>query len=447
MLKKFKDKFQKKKSGQLRFLSQSIRLEETVNPRIVTLTNGTICGVVITFLAWAAVTYIDEIARAPGEVTPQGFQQVVQHLEGGLVHEIRVAEGEMVEKGQTLIVLNGAGVQEDLDRARSEFVFLELQRERLKAFIDGRDLDFSKWEKSHAALVSDQKQIFQSMKESKSKERDVIRDQIEQKKQTISILSSRSATIRKNLALAEDMYNRRQELYAQGYISHISFLQTEQEVNSLRGEINMISNERKQAQQAISEYEGRLKSLDATRRDEAYQELNKVEAQLAQSKEIQQKLGNRVNRLEVTSPVNGLVKALNVNTIGGVVQSGQSLMEIVPLDRQLVVDIRIPPYHIGHIKVGMPVQVKISTYDFSRYGSITGELEYVSPTTFAGEDGQRYYRGRVKLDQNYVGKNPQANIILPGMTVMADIITGDKTVMAYLLKPIHNSIQTAFSER
>lgn len=435
------------KNDQLRFLSQSARLEESVSPRIVRLTNWTVCVSVLAFLGWAAITNIDEVARAPGEVTPQGFQQIVQHLEGGLVQEIKVAEGDVVQSGQVLMVLDGAGAQQDLDRAKSEQVFLELQRERLKAFTEARDPDFKSWLPQHDALVKDQKQIFQSMQDARARERDVVRDQIAQKKQTISILSSRAETIRKNLALAQDMYDRRKGLYDQGYISHVNFIETEQEVNSLKGERSMVGNEIQQAKQAISEYEGRLKSLDAAHRDEAFQQLNKVEGELAQNHEVMQKLGNRVGRLEITAPVRGLVKGLNVNTIGGVVQSGQSLMEIVPLDRQLVVEVRIPPQHIGHLKPGMPVQVKVSTFDFSRYGSITGKLEFISPTTFTGEKGDRFYRGRVRLDQNYVGHDQTKNLILPGMTVMADIITGDKTVMAYLLKPIHNSIQTAFSER
>jgi HlyD family secretion protein/adhesin transport system membrane fusion protein len=447
MFKNFISDKEKQKADQLRFLSQSIRLEESVNPRIVRLTNWAICGSVVAFIGWAAVTHIDEVARAPGEVTPQGFQQIVQHLEGGLVHEIRVAEGDVVEQGQTVMVLNGAGIQEDLSRAKAEGVFLELQRERLKAFIENREPNFSQWLPEHDSLVNDQKQIFSSMIDRKAKERAIIRDQIEQKKQTISILLSRAETVRKNLTLAQDMYQRRKDLYSQGYISHISFLETEQQVNSLQGELSMVANETKQANQAISEYEARLKSLEASHRDEAFQELNKVESQIAQSLEIQEKLHNRVNRLEVTAPVKGLVKVLNVNTIGGVVQPGQALMEIVPLDRQLVVDVRIPPQHIGHMKVGVPVQVKVSAYDFSRYGAVPGRLEYISPTTFIGEQGERFYRGRVKMDRNYVGKNTDKNLILPGMTVMADIITGNKTVMAYLLKPIHNSINTAFSER
>jgi HlyD family secretion protein/adhesin transport system membrane fusion protein len=437
----------REKEMQLRFLSQSARLEEAVNPRIIKMTNWTVCLSLLAFIGWASITSINEVARAPGEVTPQGFQQIVQHLEGGLIKEIKVTEGQVVDAGQVLVVLDGAGAQEDLERVKSEQVFLEMQRARLKAFIDGQEPDFRKWLPQYAALVKDQQNIFDSMTDSKGKERSIIKDQIDQKKQSISILSSRQDMTQKNLTLMQDMFNRRENLHQEGYISDVSFLETEQRLNSLKGEMGMIYNEIKQGKQEIAEYETRLKSLDASQRDASWQELNKVEAQLAQNNEMLEKMKNRVGRLEIQSPVHGLVKGLNINTIGGVVQSGQSLMEIVPLDRQLVVEVRIPPQHIGHLKPGMPVQVKVSTYDFSRYGSIPGVLEFISPTTFVGEKGDRFYRGRVRLDHNYVGKDPALNLVMPGMTVMADIITGDKTVMAYLLKPIRNSIKTAFTER
>lgn len=435
------------KESQLRFLSQSARLEEAVNPRIVRLTSLTICASVLAFLGWASITSINEVARAPGEVTPQGFQQVVQHLEGGLVQEIKVTEGQVVDKGDVLMVLDGAGTQQDMERAKSEQVFLSMQKERLKAFVDGRQPDFTPWLPQHKTLVDDQKKIFASMMQARKEERGIIQDQIAQKKQSIAILSARQDTVRKNLALSQDMYERRKDLYANGYISHISFLQTEQELNGLKGESSVVYNEIQQARQEIKEYESRLQSLDSKYRDEAYQQMGQVDSLLAQNNEVLTKMNNRVGRLDVKSPVHGLVKGLSVNTVGGVIQPGQALMEIVPLDSQLVVEVRIPPQHIGHLKVGMPVQVKVSTYDFSRYGAITGNLEFISPTTFMGDRGERFYRGRVRLDKNYVGNDQKQNIILPGMTVMTDIITGDKTIMAYLLKPIHNSIKTAFTER
>ncbi len=432
---------------QLRFLSQSARLEEAVNPRIVTMSSWAISLSMVAFISWASVTSINEITRGPGEVIPQGFQQIVQHLEGGLVREIRVAEGNVVDKGQVLMVLDGAGTQEDLGRSLSEQVFLELQRERLKAYLENRTPNFTPWQAKNTTLVTEQKKIFDTMLDSNTKERNIIMDQVAQKKQSISTLAVRAESTRKNLALTEDMYNRRKGLHDQGYISDMKLLESEQELNSLRGDAATVGSQIGQAREEIQEYQSRLKSLDAKNRDQAYQQLNAIEGQLAQNRETVQKLNKRSARLEITSPVHGLVKGLTVNTIGGVIQPGQQLMEIVPLDRKLEVEARIPPQQIGHIKVDMPVQVKVSTYDFARYGSITGHVETISPTTFEGERGERFYRVRIRLDQNYVGSDPHNNIIVPGMTVMADIITGDKTILSYLLKPIHRSLQTSFTER
>ncbi|MDB5491402.1 MAG: type secretion rane fusion, HlyD family protein [Micavibrio sp.] len=435
------------KARQLRFLSQSARLEEAVNPRIVTMTSWAVSLTVVAFLGWASVTSINEITRGPGEVIPQGFQQIVQHLEGGLVREIRVTEGDVVDKGQVLMVLDGAGTQEDLGRSLSEKVFLELQRERLKAYLENRKPDFTPWQSANTALVAEQKKIFDTMLDSNAKERNIIMDQIAQKKQSISTLAVRSDSTRKNLALTEDMYSRRKGLHDQGYISDMKLLESEQELNSLRGDTASVNSQIGQARQEIQEYQSRLKSLDAKNREQAYQQLNAIEGQLAQNSETVQKLNKRSGRLAITSPVHGLVKGLTVNTIGGVIQPGQQLMEIVPLDRKLEVEARIPPQQIGHIKVDMPVQVKVSTYDFARYGSITGHVETISPTTFEGERGERFYRVRIGLDRNYVGPDQKRNIIVPGMTVMADIVTGDKTILSYLLKPIHRSLQTSFTER
>jgi adhesin transport system membrane fusion protein len=141
-----------------------------------------------------------------------------------------------------------------------------------------------------------------------------------------------------------------------------------------------------------------------------------------------------------------LLKALAINTVGAVAQPGQTLMEIVPMDEKMIVEVKIQPQHIGHLKTGQKVQVKFSSFDFSRYGFITGQLDQISATTFTSENGERYYRGRVDLLQNYVGHD-QRNLVVPGMTAMAEIITGEKTILQYLLKPVHTAMKTAFTER
>jgi adhesin transport system membrane fusion protein len=435
------------KERQLRFLSQSVRLEEAAHPRLVNLTLYSTAFAVLAFIAWAAFTNINEVARAPGEVVPRGFQQVVQHFDGGIVEAIHVTEGSMIDQGDVLVVLDGVGAEEDLARAKKIHISLELQQERLRAFINDRTPDFSKVAGATTDMIEEQNNIFNSMVYTRMKERNIIEDQISQKQHAIDILEARRSTAATNVHLMQDMHDRRQTLHGRGYVSHIGYLQTKRDLNMSKGDHAALLRELDVSRSGLKEYSKRLESLSATHRDQAYHALDQVEQQLTQNEELLAKASERVARLEVKAPVRGLVKGLNVNTIGGVVQPGSNIMEIIPLDEKLVVEVRIPPRYVGPMKVGQPAQVKVSSYDFSRYGSVSGVLEFISATTFDGPNGERFYRGRVALDKNYVGSNPEQNVILPGMTVMADIITGNKTILQYLLKPVHRALLSSFSER
>lgn len=435
-----------KSERQTRYLSQAIQLEEAVNPSIIRSTMLTISFAVLGFLGWAAVTSVNEIAHTPGEVIPTGNQQIVQHLEGGIVKAIRVKEGQAVRKGQIILTLDGAGVQDDLNRALSKDLTLRMQEERLRAFAEGRKPDFSSYKNTHPQTVKDQESFFSGMTRARAEERKVIKEQIIQKKRMIAALRADLTTAQENRAIAADLYDRRERLNRQGYASDIQLLETRRNLNNVNGEIRQLSNRIEVTKAEISEFENRLTSLEAGRRDEALDRLDQVMAEIAQNAELIEKLKNRVARLEIKAPTDGIVKGLAINTIGAVIQPGQILTEIVPLDEKLVVQVKIPPQHIGHIKPGQSVQIKFSSFDFSRYGFVRGTLKQISATTFSGENGERYYEGRIDLEKNHVGNDPQ-NEILPGMVVMADIVTGRKTVLDYLLKPIHNSLKTAFTER
>lgn len=214
----------------------------------------------------------------------------------------------------------------------------------------------------------------------------------------------------------------------------------------IRGDIAQIKTRISMAGAEKAEFENRLKSLGATYNNNVNERLDAVLSEQIQNEELIAKLQDRVSRLAIRAPADGIVKGFNMTTIGGVIRPGETLMEIIPSGKNLIVEVKIPPQHIGHLKIGQPVKVKLSSYDFSRYGLIEGTLDYVSASTFTGEDGARYYRGRITLSHQYVGNNPH-HPVSPGMTVMAEIVTGEKTILQYLLKPIHNSLKTAFSER
>lgn len=432
---------------QLRYLTHSARLQETLPSHMARATILMISITVISFIGWSGFTNINEVARAPGEVVPQGAQQVVQHLEGGIVDEINVEEGKLVNAGDVLMRLSGTGFNEDLGQIEERQLYLTLQQERLKAFIDGKKPDFTKFQSATDEQITNQKRMYQSMLDARESERNIVREQINQKQNTIKALQSRQATISENLGITQDLLDRKAQLETKGYVSKISFLETQQEANAMRGESQQIYAQVEEARSAVKEYKDRLASLNTRFRDEAWKQLEAVENDIAENVKIQDKMKGRVDRLEVAAPARGLVKSLSVTTKGSVVTPGQTLMEIVPMDRPMVVDIRISPRHIGHLKLGQPVQVKVSSFDYSRYGAVAGSLEYISPSTFQNDAGERYYKGRVTLSQNHVGNTPDKNVIMPGMTVMADIVTGDKTILQYLLKPIRNSIQTAMTER
>jgi HlyD family secretion protein/adhesin transport system membrane fusion protein len=432
------------KEKQTRYLSQAVRLEEAVNPHIIRATMLMVSLAILIFIGWAGFTNINEVARTPGEVVPHGYQQVVQHLEGGIIKEIAVSEGQVVEKNQILLFLDGVGTQSDLNRAQSKQQALEMQEERLRAYIENREPNFS--DLKNQDLADDQEEFFSSMRNARDKERQIIKNQISQKQQSIQTLNAQLQTAEKNYAIAKNLYDRYTKLNQQGYMSTVKFLESEQRLNETNGQIKGLKSQIASSRTEINEYQARLASLSARYLDEVNENLDQTLEDKAQNREILQKLQERMARLEVRAPVRGLVKGLTVNTVGSVVQPGQTLMEIVPLDEQLEVMVRIPPQHIGHLKAGQDVQVKFSTYDFSRYGSILGRLEKISATTFSGENGERYYQGTVILSHNYVGHD-QGNLIMPGMTVMADIVTGRKTILEYLLKPVSRALKTAFTER
>jgi HlyD family secretion protein/adhesin transport system membrane fusion protein len=438
--------FLKRDESQMRYLSQAVQLEEAVNPHIIRATMSIISLAILVFLIWAAFTSISEIARTSGEVVPQGYEQKVQHLEGGMVKNIHVQEGQIVRKGDLLITLEESGIIEDLERTRARNRSLEMQEEKLRAFIEEREPDFSNLTDTTEEMIKDQTAFFEGMRLARSKESSILQNQLGEKRQAINALHIQLRTAQQNYSILQEIYGKRLQLAEKGYVSKIQILDTKQQVNALTGEIQRIKNQLEVANTEITQFENRFISLGAKHRDEAYEKLSAIASEKEQNDEMMQKLEDRIKRLELRSPTEGVIKGLKLNTIGAVVQAGETLLEIVPLGDKLEVSVKIAPQDIGHIKLGQDVQVKVSSYDFSRYGFIKGKISQISASTFADENGGRYYQANINLDKNYVGDNPN-NVVLAGMTVMADVITGEKTILQYLLKPIHLSLQNAFSER
>ncbi|MDV7340304.1 HlyD family type I secretion periplasmic adaptor subunit [Terasakiella sp. A23] len=434
-------------SRQTRYLAQSVVLEEAGSSSLIRAGMMTVGLVIVAFILWSYVTEVDEVAISFGEVVPSSRIQTIQHLEGGIVSEILVREGQIVEAGDIMLRLDPAAAYSERAQMQARRASLLLKAERLRAVGLDREPDFSIVGKEYANLVKDQEAIYQVQTSSQNSSRQVLLNQIEQTRTELDVMDEKEATERQQTSIIEDELRMREKLYKQGLTSKVVYLDLKRQANQSRGEVNKLVQERLKAIEAHEEAKSRLAQDIAKAKEQALQEMGTVTSELAQVREALAKLDDRVNRLEVVAPVRGIVKGLEASTVGGVLAPGATITEIVPLDKELIVETKIETKDVGHMRVGQPVTVKITSFDYARYGGITGELTNISATTFMNEQEDPYYKGTITLDRSYVGYDPESNRIMPGMTVQADVTTGKKTLLQYLLKPVYSSVNEAFRER
>ncbi len=437
----------RRKQKLLPYVADSILLEETGMPWLVRSSIYAAASIVLLFIAWSAVTRTAEVSVAPGAITPSGKVQAIQHLEGGIVTEILVDEGEIVDRGQTLVKLEPAAVGADLALVTGRQTALSLRAERLRAFIDGREPDFGDAEPAYTALADNQRQILAGQIAAREASRRVFEQQLSGQKSRLAGLEERTETTRRHIALLKEELDARSGLAEKGLTSRFQLLRSQQEMNRAQGQLTQIEAEIEQTTRAMAETRGRIAELDATARADALTELDNVIDDLRDIEETTQKHDNRFRRLDIRAPVRGIVQTMNIHTIGGVVAPGETIIEIVPINDELVAEVRLSPRDIGHIAPGQPAKVKFTTYDFARYGSVDGILKSVSATTIFDDEGQPYYKAIVELNQSHIGPDSGRNPITPGMTLTAEILTDDRSLLQYLLKPVYRGVNEGFRER
>lgn len=433
--------------SQTRYLAHSLVLEEAGPPRITAISLIVISALVFFAILWAGLTRINETAVTEGQVITAESVHNVQHLEGGIIGKIHVKDGDMVNIDQVLVSLAPQATLAELEQSKARQTALRLRAARLRSFaISGEDVGLSSVTRDNQ-LLEDQIAILKLQQEAKDKQEQVLHTRKIQRNAERAVLKEQEKTLREQIAFVEEELKMQGDLLSKGLISKVVFLQTKREISSLKGQLAEIQGNIARATAAIAEAETALLELDARLRNEALEEMGEISAELAQINEAIKKLTDKTERLEIRSPVKGVVKGLEVNTVGTVITPGQKLMEIVPTEGSIVVETKIQPKDIGNISPGQDVTIKVTSYDFARFGSLDGILEKVSATTFTDEEGNFFYKGIIHLEKNYVGPDPSKNVILPGMIVQADIIVGSKTLLQYLLKPIYRSLQSSFREK
>ena len=402
----------------------------------------------VVLFSWAFFAELDEVAVATGEVVPQGKIKVVQHLEGGIVEELFVAEGDAVKEGDTLLQLDLASTGSNLEELRVRLDSQLLVRARLVAEAEGGKLTFPKdTADRRQTLVSAQRQAFKARKRELDSTMRVLQEQVKQRVLEIQELSARQKAAKRNYKLATERLKMSKSLLSEGLTAKMEHLELEAEVESLDGEMKSLEPALPKARAAAEESRQRLKEGEIRFRREAREELGKTEQEIARLNELLTRVTEQGSRAKIKSPIDGIVKNLRYNTIGGVIKPGEPILEIVPTGENLVIQSKLNPTDRGYVTEGQSALVKISTYDFARYGGLEGTVIQLAPDTTTDENGQPFFRVIVQTDKNYLGEEEGSLPIVPGMQATVDIHTGKKSVMDYLVRPILKLRHEAFRER
>ena len=413
------------------------------------LLSAGICLMLVIFLVWAHFTVIDEVTRGMGQVIPSQRVQVIQNLEGGIVQEISVHENQIVEKGTILVRIDNTVAASQYRESFGKAVEHEAAIVRLTAEIEGRDqLVFPEEMRDFdPQVIADQQSIFRARYQQLEAELNVLQSQYNQKRQEINEMQSRKEQLERSLDLAMQQRSIAKPLVDEGVYPRTEFLAVERDISALQGDIDALRLGIPRVRQAAEEANRRIAQRKAEFKAQALDELNRRRVELKSLREIMSAGEDRVTRTDVRSPVRGTVKQLNVTTVGGVLRPGEPIMEIVPLDDTLLIEARIRPADIAFLHPGQKAMVKITAYDFAIFGGLEGLVEAISADTIQDDSGESFYKVKLRTKTNAMTYRGEDLPIMPGMTASVDILTGKKSVLSYLLKPILRMKQNALRER
>ncbi len=409
-----------------------------------------IVGLITALLFWAANAELDEVTKGEGKVIPSQKVQVIQNLEGGIVAEILVKEGQVVEKGQVLLRLDDNSFESNYKESRLRYLEMLAKAARLRAEAEGRKSFKVPKEVTEEApeLEKNEQSLFRDHMKGLDNSLKVISHQTRKFKQELDEARSKLKQLEKNLKLAKKEMRIIKPLYKSGAVSEVKLIQVERQVYKFEAEYNEVKTSLPRLRTNIKESEQKEKELISNFRSKAREELNNTLAEMSRILESSKTLQDKLTRTAVRSPVKGTIKQLLVNTIDGVVKPGMDLVEIVPLDDSLIVEAKIRPSDIAYIYPGQKAKVKITAYDSSKYGSLDAEVVFISADSIKDKESEEpFYRVRVKTEKNYLESKGKQLPIIPGMITEVDILTGKKTVLDYFLKPLLRAQDRALTER
>jgi membrane fusion protein, adhesin transport system len=417
-------------------------------PRVVRLTIWVLIGFFVFLVTWANYAVIDEVTKGDGKAIPSSKLQKIQNLEGGIVSELFVHEGQIVEANDPLLRLDATRFESNAGETEAERLAMLLRVERLSAEVDDRPLNITdEVLKAAPSQASNERSLYESRRQQLHDEVGGLQEQLIQKQQELREFSSKQAQYKHSLDLLRQEIGMSEPLVAQGAVSPVEVLRLKRSEVEVRGQMDATTLAIPRAESAIKEVARKIDETRGKFRSEALTQLNEARTDLSKAQATGKALEDRVSRTLVTSPVRGIVKQLLVNTIGGVIQPGSDLVEIVPLDDTLLVEARIRPQDIAFLHPGQEAMVKFTAYDYTIYGGLKAKLEQIGADTITDDDGNTFYVIKLRTDRSHLGTDQHPLLIIPGMVASVDIITGKKSILSYLLKPILRARAEAMHER
>jgi len=399
-------------------------------------------------MVWTWYARINEVAVAPGHVAPQGKTKFVQHLEGGIVREIYFREGDRVNKGDALLKLELGVGSLNVNELQVELDGLSLEREPWVAEIEGRKPKFSKELKKRRPEDAKREFVsFNARQDEISSALNVIRKQIRQRELAIITLQTRQSGLNNDLSLATENLSLVENAVSSGARSRSELMPPKREVEKLLGGIDTLSAEIRKATADLSEAKARVSEARKKYKNKATNKLGDIERKIAQIREIMNSASDQGKRTVITAPIDGIIKKLQFNTLGGVVRPGEAIMEIVPIRGNLIIEARLKPEDIGYVKVGQAANIKISTYDFTRYGTLKGEVTLIGADADKDDNGLPFFQIIVQAKNQFLGTTENPLPISSGMQAIVDVKTGNRTVFEYFMRPVLKMRSTAFRER
>ena len=405
----------------------------------------TILGIMLAAIVWAWFAKVDEVTRGEGRVIPSRQVQVIQSLDGGIVSAILVKEGDLVNVGTSLIKIDQTRAESSLRENQAQYLSLQAKQARLKALAEGGAFNPPpEVQKNNPQVYEQELALYNASRDELSSTVNIARDQMEQRQKELVEVQFKKDLAEKTYESASKELAANKPLLASGAVSEIDILKLDREVTRAKGEINQSAAQISRIQISISEAKRKITEGEQNFRSKVRTELNENTAKLNSLGETSVALTDKVKQSTLSSPVNGKVSRLFINTVGGVIVPGKEVLEVVPTDDALVLETKVQIKDIAFLRPEQKAVVKLSAYDYTIYGALDGVVDSIAPNSIVDEKGNAYYLVRVHTLKTSIGNGLP---IIPGMVAQVDILTGKKTILSYLLKPVLKAKAYAFSER